>query len=466
MPMIQIDARSIYKPFARQKIAHNAKAKYRYVQGGFGSGKTMWGDWEVIDNCMEIPRSRWLVARDTVQDLEDSTKHDFFEVCPPELIKSYRKKLNTVVFQNNSEVVFRSFRGYNPTSQTGKQKAGIKALNLSGFYIDEASETTRDHYQMLKGRLRLASVGQGHHKGILTSNPPDKNHWLHQEFNGHEDPMDKDTFMIIIPSYDNPYLPEDYIPNLEKDYDESWIGRYLRGSWGFVLKGDPVYTGFKEVLNGQPWHVGDTEFIRGRPVYRDWDFGWHHPAVVWSQDDVEGRWRIHKEYMGEKVYIWDFAPKIIATSNQLFPGAEFIDYCDPAGRQKTDKNKRSTVQILEDDFRIKPTSRFSWVHDGVLIVQNKLSKMTAGEPDLKINKSGCPILHQGFMGGYARAVAQTGAQMASWDPIKDGYYEHVMDAVRMGAINRYASNSVSSVGRRLIIGQPSWSGSTKQGGGL
>lgn len=454
--MIQINMGEKYKPFEKQLTAHKAKAKFRYVQGGFGSGKTLWGAMEVIDNCMEIPRSRWLIARDTVQDLEDSTKHDFFEACPPELIKSYKKKLNQVTLQNNSEIVFRSFRGYNPTSHTGKQKAGIKALNLSGFYIDEASETIKDHFQMLKGRLRLSNVATGHHRGILTSNPPDKNHWLFEEFNAFRNNLDTDKYMIIIPTYDNPYLPTDYIPNLEKDYDESWINRYLKGEFGFVLKGSPVFTGFKEDLQGIEWHVGKTEFIRGRPVYRDWDFGWHHPAVVWSQDDGEGRWRLHKEHMGDKIYIWDFAPKIISMSNQLFPGAEFIDYGDPAGRQKSDKNKRSTMQILEEDFRIKVQSRFSWVLDGILIVQQKLSKVTAGEPDFKINRDGCPILHQGFLGGYARATAQTGAQMSSWEPIKDGYYEHPMDALRMGAINRYQSASTHTMGRRLVIGQPKW----------
>jgi len=451
MTIMHINARELYKPFHDQKVAHMAKARFRYVQGGFGSGKTLWLGWEVLDNCLAEPRSRWLIARDTVQDLEDSTKHDFFELCPPELIKSYRKKLNLVILQNNSEIVFRSLRGYQGTSQTGKQKRP-KALNLSGFAIDEGSETLHEYYRYLQGRLRKGANA----RGIIVSNPPDKNHWLFKEFNGFDDPKALDKFMLIIPTYNNPYLPADYIANLEKDYDQSWVSRYLRGEWGFVLKGDPVYVNFKATLNGQPWHLGKTEFIRGRPVYRDWDFGWHHPAVVWSQDDLEGRWRIHKEYMGEKVYIWDFAPKIIAMSNQLFPGAEFIDYCDPAGRQKSDKNKRTTVQILEDDFKIRPISRFSWVHDGILIIQDKINRQTAGEPDIMINKDGCPILHQAFIGGYARGIAQDGTQMTTWEPIKDGYYEHLMDAIRMGAINRYGANSISRMGSRLQIGSPSW----------
>lgn len=453
---ITIKAGELYKPFAEQRIAHKARAKFRYLQGGFGSGKTMWMIWEMIDNLMKFPKSRWGVFRDTVQDLEDSTKHDFFEYCPPELIKIYRKKQNLVVLQNNSEIMFRSFRGYNPTSHTGGQKAGIKALNLSGFAIDEASETIEDHFKMLKGRLRLGNVPMGYRRGILVSNPPDKTHWLYKTFNGHDDINDLDRYMIIVPTYSNPFLPSDYIQNLEKDYDASWIARYLKGGWGFVLRGDPVYTGFLEMLNGKEWHVGETTYVRGRPVYRDWDFGWHHPAVVWSQEDLEGRWRIHREILGEKVYIWDFAPQVIKMSNDFFPGAEFKDFCDPAGKQKTDKNKRTTVQILEDDYNIRPTSRFSWVHDGILIIQGKLKTVTAGEPDIKINKDGCPILHNGFLGGYARGLAQDGTQMTSWEPIKDGYYEHPMDAIRMGAINRYGSNAAHSMGRRLQVGGPSW----------
>lgn len=456
--MLKINAREIYKPFEKQRIAHLSKAKFRYLQGGFGSGKTMWLNWEVIDKCMEVPYSRWLIARDTVQDLEDSTKHDFFEICPPELIRVYRKKLNQVILANGSEVIFRSFRSYNPTSATGKGKRGIKALNLTGFAIDEASETTEDHFKMLKGRLRKHRGACG----ILVSNPPDKKHWLEKTFAQYEYPKDNDEyFRIIIPTYDNKYLPDDYVANLEKDYDASWVARYLNGQTGYVLRGDPVYTNFTSRLNGMPWHVGKTTFIRGRPVYRDWDFGWHHPAVVWSQDDLEGRWRIHRELMGDKIYIWDFAPQVIKMSNECFPGAEFIDYCDPAGKQKTDKNRRTTVQILEEDFKIRPISRFSWVHDGILIIQKKLNTQTAGEPDIMINEDGCPIIHDGMTGGYARQTATDGAQMTNWEPIKDGYYEHVMDAIRMGAVNRYASNSVNSMGNRLRINGPSWKSSPR-----
>lgn len=449
-----IDASKRYVPLPTIKPWHDSPASEKLLIGGFGSGKTKALIWEVIDNCMAVEHNRWLIARDTSGDLMDSTEHDFFEECPRELILAHRKKEHKVILTNYAELIFRSFRSYYQSVHSNKQSK-LRALNLGGAAVDEASETTQENIRMLRGRLRLTHVPEKYRKLILVSNPPDVLHWLYTEFHNHTDPKAKDKFMVQVSTYDNKHLPADYITNLEKDYPKSWVERYLRGTFGFVLRGDPVYADFLEKNNGLDWNVRKTSFVRGRPVFRDWDFGWHHPAVVWSQEDECGRWRIHREHMGTNVYIWDFAPEVLKISNQLFPGAEFLDYCDPAGNQRSDKNKRSTIQILKDDFKIHPLSRFSYIKDGVDIIQQKIVRVRAGEPELAIDPS-CSILIQGFLGGYAREKPVDGRQMVEWEPMKDGYYEHLMDAIRMGAINRYGS-SIRGARGNFPVRTPVWS---------
>lgn len=452
---IIIKATEHYKPLPKIAIWHKSPAREKVLVGGFGAGKTKALVWETIDALMKHARNRWLVARDTSGDLMDSTEHDFIEECPRELILAHRKKEHKLIFTNYSELIFRSFRSYYQSMHSNKSSK-LKSLNLGGAGIDEMSETTEINVNMLRGRLRLPSVPEGEHKLIGVTNPPDVEHWIPKRYGHSLDPKDTEKFMATVTTYDNPYLPADYASNLEKDYPKSWVERYLKGTFGFTLKGDPVYEGFTEEMNGLPWHVGKTDIIRGLPVYRDWDFGWHHPAVVFSQDDNEGRWRIHREIMGDKVYIWDFAPEVLRMSNTLFPGAEFVDYCDPAGNQKSDKNKRSTIQILKEDFHIHPTSRFSFIKDGVDIIQQKMSRIRAGEPEFRIDPS-CSIIKQAILGGYAREKLTDGNKMGEWEPMKDGYYEHLMDAMRMGAINRYG-NSIRGNRGNFNIRTPSWSG--------
>lgn len=455
--LVRVDASQSYKPLPKIKTWHKSPAFEKILMGGFGSGKTKALVWHVTDRCMQFERNRWLVARDTSGDLADSTMHDFLEECPSELIIAHRKKEGKVVLANYSEVIFRSFRSYYESVHSQKQSR-LKALNLGGAAVDEVSETSEQNWRLLKGRLRLPHIPSFARELIGATNPPDNDHWIAKGFDAYRYPDAKDKFLLQVSSRDNPYLPADYIENMEKDYPPSWVSRYIDGNFGFILKGDPVYDSFRETVNGLPWHVGPTEFIRGRPVYRDWDFGWHHPAVVWSQDDLEGRWRVHREEMGEKVYIWDFAPKIIRISNDLFPGAEFIDFCDPAGNQKSDRAKRSSIEILKEDFHIHPRFRMSHVKDGIDIIQRKLNSVTAGEPDIRFNKEGCPILIQGMLGGYAREKPVDGRGMTDWQPIKDGYYEHLQDAMRMGAINRYTTGRGAQARSNFRVGSPNWSG--------
>jgi hypothetical protein len=65
------------------------------------------------------------------------------------------------------------------------------------------------------------------------------------------------------------------------------------------------------------------------------------------------------------------------------------------------------------------------------IVQKKLITAINGEPGLQVDPDHCPILIAGFVGGYARDE--------EGQVIKDGYYEHLHDALRYGAVNVFGA---------------------------
>jgi hypothetical protein len=162
--------------------------------------------------------------------------------------------------------------------------------------------------------------------------------------------------------------------------------------------------------------------------------------------------------MGKNIYLEPFAENVIRLSNENYPGMEFVDFGDPAGKMKNDKSAVSSIDILKDRFGIAVRCRYSTVQEGVDIVQRKLTSVVDGEAAIQMDKDKCPILVQGLAGAYTRERAVDGRGMMHSEPIKDGYFEHLQDALRYGAINVFGSGGAISAGRGgdFQIMTPSW----------
>lgn len=238
------------------------------------------------------------------------------------------------------------------------------------------------------------------------------------------------------------HLPPNYISDLEKNYPPSWVEKFLDGNYGFIINGKPCYESFSDDWHCPKSFPGHASSI---PIHRYWDFGYRRPAVIWAQKTSEGQLRLYKEMMGHNEYLQQFAPKIIQAGNERFPGCTFLDYCDPAGTQKRDSGKPSVV-ILREQFNIRCIFRPTIIDDGLELIQRQLLTMVQGEPAIIINASECPTIVNGFKGGFAKDTTGT--------VIKDGFYEHLHDALRYGVVNVFGSNVSSK--QDFPIGGPSY----------
>lgn len=414
-----------YEPLPKQLEFHQCTAKYRCFMGGFGSGKTKAGVWEAIQLCLEYPGNIGLIARKTYQELTDTTWHTLLEELPEEIVYTYYRKQLRIIFRNGSQIIGRSL-------DDPKKYA---SLNLGFFYIDEGIEATEQDFLTLCGRLRLDKVKK--HCGFITTNPPTVDHWIYHYFVEKKDPNYQ---LIKATTYDNIYLPKDYVENLKKEYPESWVKRYLEGEFGFILQGDPVFPVFKENI-----HVDDT--IRYNPskvLIRGWDFGWHHPAVVFLQKQDDGV-VVLDEIMGNKIYLYDFVPQVIEYTNTYFHNAQVKDYCDPSGVQKRDVSEKTSIDILRS-YGIYPLFKKSEIQEGIEIINRLLSTLSnSGKPFLRISPK-CKILIQAFMGGYCYQKKENKTEPV---PYKDGFYEHLMDALRYAIVNMYSTKTERYVDRFL-----------------
>lgn len=426
MPEIEIVS---YTPNPQQRKFHESNAKYRCFLGAVRGGKTKAGVWEGIDLSMQYPGNRGLIARKTYRELKDTTQRSFFEECPPRLIRNYQRSQELVELVDGSEIIFRSL----------DTMEKIKSLELGWWYLDEATETEHDVFKMLQSRLSLRTVPV--HRGFITTNPPNIDHWIHREFVENKSP---DFELIRSNTYDNrENLPPGYIEGLEKTYDPNWIRKYLMGEFGYDLKGKAVFYGYRQEV-----HQAKLALSPSRPVVRGWDFGFHHPCVVFSQVDPDGRWMIFKCVMGKDIYIQDFAPVILQLSNSWFPNMEFKDFGDPAGSFRKDSDL-STIRILKEEFNIHVEYQRSKVSHGVDLINQKMNTLIAGKPSLMVNKDETTrVIEEILMGAYYYQIGEE-------EPYKDGYYEHPADAMRYAAINLFANKPTRNLGS-IKVGGPSY----------
>ena len=160
---------------------------------------------------------------------------------------------------------------------------------------------------------------------------------------------------------------------------EDWIQEQVRGYRGGLegrdwrremeidfsaYKGEPVYSQFDTDTA-----VRESIYRADLPLWRGWDFGYRHPAVVWlqlhpaSEGAPDGTlvW-LHELYPtldSESVpgiKTADLAQLVLDTTERVFPQAKdgvVLDFADPAGNQTKETSDFSSIEILQQ-FGIYP----------------------------------------------------------------------------------------------------------------
>jgi hypothetical protein len=159
----------------------------------------------------------------------------------------------------------------------------------------------------------------------------------------------------------------------------------------------------------------------GRPVIRGIDLP-GPSACVWLQIDHLGRLLVAHEIVTDApVGIAEWADLIQSDSAQFFPGAQFVDYIDPAAFRVEQTSGQSVAQILFA-HGLKPRIAVTQISVRQQAVRDWLTLMVKGAPGMLIDPS-CHRLIGGFQGGYYMSNAGV--------PEKNEY-SHVHDAMSYG----------------------------------
>lgn len=393
------------------------------------------------------PGSQILVARQNFNDLKDTTYKRMEEMLarlPPNTLMEREKSppIKWVIqpIGDSGEYSTFTFMGLSDT---------LGSYEFHSAFVDEADEVDGDRFNEIRGRCRL----KGKSRIICCAfNPPSEDHWLYGECTGLDSrgrpllgkdgkPRGSGLKLFLPKPLENAVnVRAGYYEDLAQRYPPDMVRRLVLGQWGSTFVGQGVYSSeFK-----REWHVQDMlAFKPYLPILRFWDFGYRIPVCLWAQVTDEGQLLILREEMGQDIEIRPFAARCKAITATEFAGATAVDFGDPAASQKKDTG--STLAVLTQEGI---TLRFirSGIDPGIRAVRLVLSRAIKGTPACLVARR-CTITIRGLEGGYHYPDDGVGDPSK---PVKDGYYDHFMDALRYGVTNVFgvvSGNSASPASR-------------------
>jgi hypothetical protein len=174
-------------------------------------------------------------------------------------------------------------------------------------------------------------------------------------------------------------------------------------------------------------HVKPVDFDQNLPLYRSLDFGFANPFVcLWIQVDGEGVVRVIDEYVRSRATIDVHAAEMKTRT----PGGEsrvVSTFCDPAGAGTNDVTGTSAVRELRS-LGINVRYRRSGITEGIELIRRAI-RAGDGKSRLLISPN-CARLIEALT-CYHYPDSPAGDEL----PLKDGVYDHPLDALRYFFIN-------------------------------
>lgn len=313
----------------KQKELIQCPKPYCAYVGGEGSGKTAALVTDLILNAMNEPDGMTLMGRLNMPALEGSTMRTFLEMIPDTTdYGQWQETKKIYTFSNHHELRFRHLDMTDP-----KVVGHVKSMNLSRAYIDEGSEISEEIFYVIAGRCRRKSTER--HTIKLASNPAGHD-WMWRTFFDPErrEKLKNMTHGITASSFDNPFLPQEYLENRMNLYPADWADRFIHGN--FSDFSDLVYKEFTEdthvwdASKGYALFGGNSTPPKNWPVIVGIDIGsdidpWAICLVAVAPD---GRLYQYEEVYGNSLLIRTIAQELHAKLGERHIDGMAYDYAN------------------------------------------------------------------------------------------------------------------------------------------
>jgi len=329
----------------KQKQALEAIEKYDFTvySGAVAAGKTLLLAHAAIRTCINNPRVKGIIGSLTYTQLSNVVFTVFKEELgkyqdilnqqgiPITLIKGMSESYGKmkITFFNDSIIYFLAM----------DKEEKLRGYTIDFFCLDEPIEIDEKVFDQLIARMRGTKLP--HRFALLTTNPGSETHWIYQKFYETHDP--KKFHHIDTNSYENIFLPEGYIENMESSYDEDWKRRFLNGHWGAfegqIYKNfNPNKHTFEDVKDYEPeiryylagvdWGIANPSCILTLGVTKDKRVivvDEYYKNGVTSTKVARKLRQLDKVYNYRKIYIDPSALDLITQCEELHLPAEKAD---------------------------------------------------------------------------------------------------------------------------------------------
>ena len=345
------------------------------LYGGAGSSKSHSAAAKLLARIAYHRHERFLVVRKVASTLNNS--------CWA-LLQSVAENAGMVLEVNKSERRLT----YPPTGSEIilmglDDPEKVKSIaNITGVWIEEATELDEQDYDQLK--LRVRGHIPTYKQFIISFNPIDEGHWLKKRFFDNPQP---DCYVLRTTYKDNRFLDPQYVQTLEgyRETNEYWYSVYCLGHWGNINRGGEFYKNFsmgKHTFEGLPYE-------ESKPLHISFDFNVHpHMTAIIGQI---GDGNVAINFIDE-VCLEDPQNTTEATCIEIcnrYPnhrGGVFV-YGDPAGRAQDTRSEKgfNDFKIIERGLeRFKPVMRVAKSAPAVHMRGMWISIILGGASSLRI----------------------------------------------------------------------------------
>ncbi len=203
--------------------------------GAAGGGKSILGSYFLLKHSFKYPETRWLMGRESLTTLKETTLISFFKVCKIQGLqanvhyKYYDNPKNYISFPNGSIILLKDL-GYYPADPDYDE---LGSLEITGAFIDEAPQVKVKAKNVVKSRIRHMVSHYGLKPKILYGCNPSKG-WLYTEFYKPYKDGNLSIDKQFVPAFvnDNPDIDATYKHNLIK-LPKNLKERLLFGNWEY-----------------------------------------------------------------------------------------------------------------------------------------------------------------------------------------------------------------------------------------
>lgn len=434
-----------YKASPTMAAFHRDDAFVRVVIGCLGSGKSVGSCWEIYMRALRQPvdkqgvrKSRWVIIRNTLPQLETTTMATWKEWFGPEKFAGadisgrapYKQTIEQDLADDTKlrlEIIFLAL-------DTDEDVKKLLSLECTGIWFNEFREISKPIFEAATGRVgrypKKQDVGEFWFGIIGDTNPPDDGHWLYKMA---EEIRPSNWSVYHQPSGLSPeaenlkFLPSGYYENMSIGKAQEWINVYVHGKYGYVQDGKTVYA---NVWNDDIHYAkGEIAVAPARQLIGGIDASGRSPAAVVLQVTPKGQTQCIWEFLGEDVGAVTFAQLLKRELAMKFPNNPIKWYGDPAGAFKTQNDERTYFDILRGEGILVMPSSGLRTNERIEGVTSILSRLIGGEPAFLLGRD-CNMLRKGFNGGYKFKKVGGGSSVRFMPDPEKNEYSHPHEALQ------------------------------------